>query len=126
MQSSAVAVRRAKDDTASATQATTIPVSTLHARPAPSSAGSPVDAVLLANPVVAGADAAVSTTGHHGVPQAAAADAPIDHLARLVHRDHDAAGPFGSAWPITLLGGALLALLALVVADVGVRRQHAA
>ena len=90
------------------------------------SAGSPVDAVLLANPVVAGADAAVSTTGHHGVPQAAAADAPIDHLARLVHRAHDAAGPFGSAWPITLLGGALLALLALVVADVGVRRQHAA
>ena len=87
--------------------------------------GRPVDAVLLANPVVAGADAAASTTGHRGAPRAAAADAPIDHLSRLVHRGNHAAGPFDAAWPTTLAAAALLALLALLVADLGVRRQRA-
>ena len=74
------------------------------------------DAVLIVNPVVAAADA--SATRAASVPGAAASTAPLAHLRATVRPMNSGIPP----WARTLIGGAVVALIAYLVALLRLRR----
>lgn len=82
------------------------------------------DAVLLANPVVAVADAAGATQGAAAEPPTAdASDAPLEHLQQTVRRGSTHAGPL-SPWLLSAASAGALALLSLVGATWRVGRDR--
>lgn len=82
------------------------------------------DVVLLANPVVAVADAAGATQGAETRPPAAdASDAPLEHLQQTVRRGNAHAGP-SAPWILSAGSAAGLALLSLLGATWRVGRDR--